>query len=279
MLTFTAAASLDENIGGNYQFTDIVNHIVPIHTHDYYEIFLITKGSVRHEINKTVEHLPTGSLVFVRPDDVHMLTHYKCDECQMINIIFSQATFDKIICYYEHALPFDNIIAPPFPPKIQLSYFDTMLIASKLDELNLLYHSDKKILRAKLLFLLNEIIAGYFFDGYINHTETHSSHPQWFAQLCNEMKKPPNFSAGISRMEIISQKSKAHISRSFSKYLDTTPTEYVNVLRINYAANMLKNSNLPILDIAMMCGYSNLSHFYHLFKKTFNVSPSAYRKE
>ncbi len=45
-----------------------------------------------------------------------------------------------------------------------------------------------------------------------------------------------------------------------------------------YAANLLINTELPVVEISRRTGYSSLKGFYHSFKKKFNCVPSEYRK-
>ena len=91
------------------------------------------------------------------------------------------------------------------------------------------------------------------------------------------MEKKENFSAGISRMYELSERSPEHLGRSLKKYFKETPTELINKLRLNYAANLLVNSDKDITEIAMDAGFENLSHFYHLFKKNFSIAPKEFR--
>ena len=42
-----------------------------IHTHDFYELFLVPKGSAVHAVNGRSQLLTEGSFVLVRPNDVH----------------------------------------------------------------------------------------------------------------------------------------------------------------------------------------------------------------
>ena len=42
---------------------------------------------------------------------------------------------------------------------------------------------------------------------------------------------------------------------------------------------LLTQTDLDILDICETCGFSNLSHFYHLFQKQFGQSPIRFRRE
>lgn len=58
-----------------------------------------------------------------------------------------------------------------------------------------------------------------------------------------------------------------------------TFTEYLAGVRCDKAAELLINSDRTILDIAVACGFNNLSHFYHIFKKKKGMSPKKYRVE
>ena len=53
---------------------------------------------------------------------------------------------------------------------------------------------------------------------------------------------------------------------------------YLRDVRLETAASLLKNSALPIREVALRAGYHNSSHFYHLFEQRFGASPSVYRK-
>lgn len=57
-----------------------------------------------------------------------------------------------------------------------------------------------------------------------------------------------------------------------------TFTEYLAGIRCDKAAELLVNSERTILDIAISCGFGNLSHFYHVFKKRTGTSPKRYRE-
>jgi AraC-like DNA-binding protein len=57
-----------------------------------------------------------------------------------------------------------------------------------------------------------------------------------------------------------------------------TFTEYLADIRCDKAAELLVGSDRTILDIAMSCGFGNLSHFYHVFKRKKGTSPGRYRR-
>lgn len=76
----------------------------------------------------------------------------------------------------------------------------------------------------------------------------------------------------------ISNCTPEHLCRSFRKYLNTSPTKFLNELRLEEATQKIIYTDIPIIDIAMDVGFGNLSYFYHLFKSKHNISPNKYRK-
>ena len=92
------------------------------------------------------------------------------------------------------------------------------------------------------------------------------------------MKKPENFIAGIDKMAELSGKTPEHLSRTLKKYYNITPSQLVNNLRLNYAVNLLTNTNLKIIDTCFESGFVNLSTFYNMFKEEHGVTPNEFRK-
>lgn len=88
-----------------------------------------------------------------------------------------------------------------------------------------------------------------------------------------------NFSEGINAMVRLSGKSYEHLSRSIKKYKNVTLSDFVNNIRLNHAANLLKYTNLSITDIAIECGYNNVSYFPTCFKKKYGLSPKTFRQK
>lgn len=72
--------------------------------------------------------------------------------------------------------------------------------------------------------------------------------------------------------------SQNYLSRLFRQQFNMTPTEYINKLRVEKAMQMLCNTNVKIVDIALLCGFGSLSNFYEFFKKHVGITPREYRK-
>lgn len=72
--------------------------------------------------------------------------------------------------------------------------------------------------------------------------------------------------------------SKQGLIQKFRKHTGKTPMEYLSLLRINQSKQLLKDTTLPISEIAQQCGYDNVYYFSNHFKHATGISPSGYRK-
>ena len=59
--------------------------------------------------------------------------------------------------------------------------------------------------------------------------------------------------------------------------METTPTDFVNVLRLERAGELLRHTGLSIDDVAAECGFRNHAYFYRRFKRRYDMTPRAYR--
>ena len=80
----------------------------------------------------------------------------------------------------------------------------------------------------------------------------------------------------ISRAFHLSPK---YFSRYFRKNLDRSFVEYLNGFRMERAADLLLNTDLPVGEIAMTVGFDNFSYFIRQFKNVHGCTPSRYRKQ
>lgn len=63
----------------------------------------------------------------------------------------------------------------------------------------------------------------------------------------------------------------------FKQYFHCTVTEYIREVRINKAKDLLKNTSIPIIEVASMVGYNNPGRFSHIFMEDTGSYPSEYR--
>jgi AraC family transcriptional regulator len=73
--------------------------------------------------------------------------------------------------------------------------------------------------------------------------------------------------------------SPLYLARAFKSAVGQSPHQYVLVRRIERARELLRNTCMPVVDVAMAVGFSSQSHLSHWFLRQVGVSPAAYRRQ
>lgn len=73
--------------------------------------------------------------------------------------------------------------------------------------------------------------------------------------------------------------SYSYLGKLFKKETSMSFKEYLNRIRLDKCAELLVQSDKPIVSICFECGFNDLVHFYKMFKNQFNKTPQQYRKK
>lgn len=73
--------------------------------------------------------------------------------------------------------------------------------------------------------------------------------------------------------------SKSQLNRKVRVITGSNTTTYILHVRMEKAKRMLSSNDMPIGDIAMQCGFEDAGYFGRVFKQTFGMTPSQYRKK
>jgi AraC family transcriptional regulator len=68
-----------------------------------------------------------------------------------------------------------------------------------------------------------------------------------------------------------------HFSRLFKQSMGISPHQYVIQQRVERAKRLLQQTNQPIIDIALACGFNSHSHLSKQFRQVTGLTPKAYR--
>ncbi|HAK46775.1 MAG TPA: hypothetical protein DCO79_12770 [Spirochaeta sp.] len=89
-----------------------------------------------------------------------------------------------------------------------------------------------------------------------------------------------NFQSKISLDEAAAavNLSPSYLSKLFKKELNQNFNNYLNHIRVEKSKNYLLNTEIPLIDIAGMCGFEDQSYFSKVFKKFAGSSPGKFRE-
>ena len=82
----------------------------------------------------------------------------------------------------------------------------------------------------------------------------------------------------IYLIKILKDKS-IYLSRQFKKEVGITVTQFINHSKVLEAKKLLEKKSHSVLDISVMLGFSNSSHFTKVFKQELKITPKQYQKK
>ena len=270
-----AASIIDVEIGGHYAFIPFAEQIsTRLHRHDFYEVFLIAQGEITHHINGQVQHLTSGSLILIRPDDAHCFSQTEHKNCELINVAFLTPIFDAVVSFLE--LQRHLFATPELPLMKQLNSGDKKRLQEHLQYWGRLSYRDALTARRNLRALLAQIVSEHFASAAVQISEPM---PPWLHQVIVEMKKQEHFIEGRVALLRLAKRTPEYVGRVFQQYLDKTPSQFINDLRLDYAGDLLLHTEQSPTEIAFEAGFGNVSYFYQLFKARWGCSPNQFRKD
>ena len=83
-------------------------------------------------------------------------------------------------------------------------------------------------------------------------------------------------SISVSKMAEFSALSERQLTRLFKQYLNKTPGQYLTLLRVTQAMELMRHDNRSLQQIARKVGFMNYDSFRRAFERNFGTPPSLY---
>ncbi len=71
--------------------------------------------------------------------------------------------------------------------------------------------------------------------------------------------------------------STRQLERLFGKYLNTSPKKYFMDMRLERARNLLIQTEMSVIEVAMACGFESAGHFARVYRMAYKVTPMMQR--
>ncbi len=69
-----------------------------------------------------------------------------------------------------------------------------------------------------------------------------------------------------------------HLARAFRRFYGCSPGDYVRRIRIERAARLLRNTSVPLAEVAQTAGFVDQSHMTRAFARCLRITPAVYRR-
>jgi AraC-like DNA-binding protein len=100
-----------------------------------------------------------------------------------------------------------------------------------------------------------------------------------FIQKCIQFVRDnidnPNYS--VEQLASSMAFSQRNFYRKIKALTNQTPSDFIRIYKLQYAANLIKSNSMRIYEVASAIGFESSERFSQSFKKHFGVLPSEYK--
>lgn len=246
----------------------IKNRHYPPHLHPFLECVYIQKGSLAIGQGNELYQMETGDFALIFPNTIHHYQVFSEEESKGSYLMASSeetGIFQKILTEF---VPVNPVISSE---KISLEIRHALqaMLNLKTEEpyAKELIHAYLQIILGKSLPLL-ELLE-----------KTNASSNDIVMDVVSYMaahyKEELTLNSTASDLGV----SPYVLSRVFSGTFHTNFNTYINEMRLKYAGNLLKYSEMPITEVALESGFSSLRTFNRFCKEKLLMTPREYRNK
>lgn len=251
------------------------------HFHPEFEIDYIVSGQLIFNIGNQEIPAKEGDIFIIHPNEIHSI--YPCNPQNtpatyhtflfVPNLLAGSISERCLISLFPVTRGEKKVLSPitkehPYYSEIQTS-IENIIVGLK--ENTALHDMMIKSELLRIFFLLLQ------YDSEVQTTASKVIPSEIYTVLKYIAE---NYTEKISTQELskMTYLSHSRFLAVFKQTVGTSPTHYLNFLRIKKACRMLvETPNETVINIANACGFNNISNFNVQFKRTVEVSPIDYR--
>lgn len=252
------------------------------HDHDFFEIAVIASGKGRHGFSGMVLPVEAGDVFVVKPGEIH--SWKETQELDLLNIMISDLEAIPELLQLRAHPAFDAIFF--HEPKLRNQQKGRGRLHLNLAGLNEVLNLERRLehalhrqeqpfpLIARLVFLnLVSLLCESYMAAPQEEQRTALRIAEAVRHLEVHFADPPSH----EELAAITHSSVPNFYRLFRAATGTTPSSYVNQLRLREAGRLLRQSSQAITEIAYSVGFADSNYFSKIFHKYQGMSPSQFR--
>ncbi|MBR5569350.1 MAG: helix-turn-helix transcriptional regulator [Oscillospiraceae bacterium] len=232
-----------------------------------YQLLYIVSGKTHFFIDGEERIVTAGHMVLFQPRQQQRYVYYGSERPEVYWVHFTGSDVKNILRHYQ--IPLDE---PVFYSGASATY--AYLFKGMIHELQSCHTGFAELISMYLrqIFLLVQR----------TRKETKPSISTFIQQEVEYARRYFNehYNEPISIQEYAQSRniSVCWFQRNFKQLVSHTPMQYLLVVRVNNAANLLETTDYSVTEIGSIVGYDDPLYFSRLFRKVKGLSPVAYRK-
>lgn len=246
------------------------------HVHAYFEIYYLLDGTRKCFINHSFYTLHPHDMILIRGGDLHHTSYITDCSHERIVIYFDEFILDRLYETYGRELILSCFDYPKCSIPTEDREYLIELLTSMSSQQKIMDDYSSTIMQNRLEELILYLLRLQKSTHHESDEPANTSDITTAARYICE-----NFEHELT-LESVAQKanmSPTYFSKKFKTMTGFGFKEYLNTIRLKEAARRLKDTNEPITEIALQCGFNDSNYFGDIFKKVYGISPRAFRKD
>ena len=254
------------------------------HHHNFFELFYVLEGHCIHQVEGSKAVLHAGDLCFIQPKVTHSLDVN--DESVIIDVLIRRSTFRQ---YFYSILRGDNLLSSFFMSSLySKSGIDYLLFHTR-DDLDLHFvfiELCSEVFEKETYYneLINAVVTKIFvllLRRYMDFCELPAGQKEDSETAVKIARYIQDNASGVTLTSIAESLhySPEHASRLIKRATGRTFTQLLTSIRIENSKQLLRDTSLTVLDIALQIGYDSSDHFIRTFRRECGVTPNEYRRQ
>lgn len=255
------------------------NYTAPNHWHDAIELIAVISGTMNYNVNGIVSQLFSGQGIVVNAGQMHFGYSDQRSECEFICVLIHPIALCSIPSFEQDFI--EPVISNTQAPYICLSS-ECDWQKSIYERIISIYESrERKTAPLQILSDFSAIWSLLF--EQIPPDDKKTQHPNRDLSVIKTMVQfvQKNYAKKITLSDISRSGSvgESKCYKLFLKYFSQSPIVYLTQYRLNKSIDLLRTTDMPVIEIALSVGFSGASYYSETFRKWMNKSPTEFRKE
>ena len=254
---------------------------VALHWHEEMEIIAVKKGNGRITVDTVSYPVSEGDILAVFPGQLHAISCGSGERMEYENIIFRISMLmgdngDGCTVHFLSPLQEGQAKKPVLIQKGQTDYEVFGNVIRELDKFSQQQGNGYQLAVKGQLFLF----LYYAYGRGILFAEKKPGHArEKIKGILDYIREHFGEEISIKQAAELCFYSESHFMKYFKQYAGMPFIQYLNDYRLTRAGEFLQNTEESVTQIALKCGFENLSYFNRLFRRKFGVTPGQYRGE
>ena len=239
-----------------------------IHWHEAIELLYFTQGKAVTGCNLQEYQVQKGTIVLINGNELHTGIISQFDS-QFYCVQFAPHFFHNLIG--NQYITFQNIIQDEDCTKL----LDRLIILSEEKQ------SYKQILECKrIAYELCILLATRYTKSVLGEEDYKKQFKKLntFHHIIDYLDKNYMHDLSVSDLATHFNMSPSYCAHFFKLNAQQSVIEYINETRILHAKNFLEKEEIPISEIALRIGFSDINYFSRKFKSIVGISPTEYKR-